>query len=1260
MSLFSRNNPSNRAIDWKKAEGVLPVERALADEHEAMHGEDITGAMETVPVEFDPPQFVDIPAMARDLRASLGAEDLSLPHTGAPRVKLDDESTPRDAVGRFLLSDADLLAALDSYEKAAERKAGPAANAFAAALTARFNALLGMRLMDVQAFRSFVEAGSIDALGEPLPGVTADDAQKQFVRRANRELIEAAFPHLIALMRDRRLATVFDKARLRDTSALCLSGGGIRSSTFALGVMQGLAKHGLLGKFDYLSTVSGGGLSGGWLTGWMRRDGAKAVHEALRQPGREKLQPEPEPLQGLRAFSHWLTPNASAMSIDSWTVIATVIRNLLLNWLVLLPLLAGIVMIPRLLLAALAAEHELPSHPARVAIAGLMLGFVLLSISSGFVERVRTGTGDLGSGRRDSATPQQFLYLFFIPRIIGSAVTAFAFYHADHWDTLRPSYEIMSKFMGALIVMGVVAMLIVFVMGLRRRGRHSRWHALGRAAIVIFCGWAGYFVAFFVLDGFAREMYVTFGTSALLLGSVGSNQLYTGLTSNESSDAEREWAARANAWVIVAAIVWSVSSAVVLFGPQLIAGLWQKLTVIGVGGVSSWLTIVLSKQSTTPTTGKPSIGARIASSALSLAMPAVVFCIIIGLAAANEGTLNLVCRSDSLSRQLHCNPPTEDSTSVPMLREVEYAKSEQASVARTELQAKLAADIPRVPVSATERDSSRVADSTIVAASHALTAATLSRDSMATRLIRRAGAKEGYSLDESDSLNGVLQSFRKFTLARNNHFESVSEQKVVPPELLFRAVEHALDVDTALKTDIERRSRGADSVQRVLDSVNTAKTHHQPSENALALGVLVLMVIMILAGVLFSTRVNTNTFSLHAMWRSRTVRAFLGTTRASSARNPNPFTGFDSQDDLPMRDLWPARVNAAEAGENGNRSEEVPPMHVLNVTLNLNAGRNLAWQQRKGESMTLTPLHAGSAFTGYRRMEPHPKPTTRLQPAKPGYGGASGVSLGTAMAISGAAASPNDGSGTTALGAFLMTFFNARLGWWLGNPGAPGANTWKLANPKSRLTPILSEMFGLTSDRSEYVYLSDGGHFENLALYEMVFRRCRFIVLSDAGADPDYTFEDLGNAVRKIRIDFGIPIEFDQPVNIRSGDGTKGAYWATAKIRYSAIDMPPGCTPDDYDGVLVYLKPAVYGTIEPRDVINYANLSPTFPQESSADQFFSESQFESYRALGSWIVDQLVANPGAPGEPATAKGHREGSLLSSWPNIREAPVVPKY
>ena len=69
---------------------------------------------------------------------------------------------------------------------------------------------------------------------------------------------------------------------------------------------------------------------------------------------------------------------------------------------------------------------------------------------------------------------------------------------------------------------------------------------------------------------------------------------------------------------------------------------------------------------------------------------------------------------------------------------------------------------------------------------------------------------------------------------------------------------------------------------------------------------------------------------------------------------------------------------------------------------------------------------------------------------------------------------------------------------------------------------------GNTTDRYKYVNLSDGGHFENLGLYEMVLRRCHYIVVSDAGEDPECSFADLGEAVRKIRIDFGIPIEFDQ------------------------------------------------------------------------------------------------------------------------------------
>ena len=101
---------------------------------------------------------------------------------------------------------------------------------------------------------------------------------------------------------------------------------------------------------------------------------------------------------------------------------------------------------------------------------------------------------------------------------------------------------------------------------------------------------------------------------------------------------------------------------------------------------------------------------------------------------------------------------------------------------------------------------------------------------------------------------------------------------------------------------------------------------------------------------------------------------------------------------------------------------------------------------------------------------------------------------------------------------------NVRLGWWLGNPGKEGQRAYADEGPRNAIALLLEETFGLTTDEKVYILLFDGGHFENLGLYEMIRRRCRIVLVSDAGYDPDFTFEDLGNAVRKIEIDFGIPV----------------------------------------------------------------------------------------------------------------------------------------
>jgi hypothetical protein len=220
--------------------------------------------------------------------------------------------------------------------------------------------------------------------------------------------------------------------------------------------------------------------------------------------------------------------------------------------------------------------------------------------------------------------------------------------------------------------------------------------------------------------------------------------------------------------------------------------------------------------------------------------------------------------------------------------------------------------------------------------------------------------------------------------------------------------------------------------------------------------------------------------------------------------------------------------------------------------------------------------------------------------------------------------------------AFIMTILNVRLGSWLGNPGLAGRNTYHNAHPHSNLEPLAWELTGTTNDQCPLVYLSDGGHFENLGIYEMVLRRCRFIVISDGGCDPKCSFEDLGNAIRKIRTDLGVPIDIEyDDMHPRSPDSTltKGRYVTTARIRYSAIDEAPSEIVNgvehakEIDGWLVYIKPGLYdGEYFPKDVYNYATESLDFPHETTADQFFSESQFESYRALGRHAFNEICAN----------------------------------
>ncbi|HEY0170273.1 MAG TPA: patatin-like phospholipase family protein, partial [Pyrinomonadaceae bacterium] len=194
-------------------------------------------------------------------------------------------------------------------------------------------------------------------------GLSADRGKDSDLRRFRRLLLEDAFPEEMRRAYDLRLARVMRRVHgLRaGRSALCLSGGGIRSGTFALGVIQSLARRGFLERFDYLSTVSGGGYIGGWLSAWIHRhpEGLRGVVADLDGETRaSKLEPEPEPLRHLRDYSNFITPKTGLLSADAWTFVTIYVRNLLLNWVVLVPLLASLLMIPRVANAAVLANGD--------------------------------------------------------------------------------------------------------------------------------------------------------------------------------------------------------------------------------------------------------------------------------------------------------------------------------------------------------------------------------------------------------------------------------------------------------------------------------------------------------------------------------------------------------------------------------------------------------------------------------------------------------------------------------------------------------------------------------------------------------------------------------------------------------------------------------------------------------------------------------------------------------------------------------------
>jgi|GEM_PF-4854892 len=371
-------------------------------------------------------------------------------------------------------------------------------------------------------------------------------------------------------------------------------------------------------------------------------------------------------------------------------------------------------------------------------------------------------------------------------------------------------------------------------------------------------------------------------------------------------------------------------------------------------------------------------------------------------------------------------------------------------------------------------------------------------------------------------------------------------------------------------------------------------------------------IVLLLASFVLGQRVGANRFSLHNMYANRLVRCYLGAT--TDPRFGNALTNFDSQDEIALSTLWPGEDH------DGNRPG---PFHIVNGAMNLSSERSslgaepedyaagLANRDRKAESFSFSPIYCGSESTGYRKSSDF----------------AGNIKLGDAVAASGAAVSPNMGYHSSPAITALLTVFNLRLGAWFGNPSR---DKYKNADPSMGWKLLISELIGSTDMKRDHVYVSDGGHFENVGVYELLRRRCRFIVAVDADPAPNVR-ENIGRLVRLARIDFGVRVEIDPAPITPDEQGRCQAHLVVGRIHYGDVNQPkteqPPHNPDfDYDnnqGILIWIALAVTGD-EPGDVQNYRKMHEDFPYRTTGDQFFDENEFESYRELGEHSVESML------------------------------------
>ena len=1011
-------------------------------------------------------------------------------------------------------------------------------------------------------------------------------------------------------------------ARERAASGVCFSGGGIRSATFNLGILQALARQGGIGKIDYLSSVSGGGYIHQFLANWIWRAGSTRNVETLldpvpNEPGPfthpERFTVQPEPLRWLRRYSNYLAPRKGLFSLDTWTIAATWSRNTGLNLIVLLSSLFFVLLLPHI------------------------------------------GTIPMASLAR--------------------------------YETVR---EILRIGIAALFVV-IIGFLCHWLANLTPPGKppiYIKWACaslLGAAGLVSPSLYQGIIPGGSIDSATAREVFRPV-SEAVHLHYKGSFEQKT----TNSEHVEVTVDSREPKPVSRLSRNWSARP----------VPLWHDPLAVDPARIAVFLFATLCA------------GLLLAVlSASELSFPVVTPLFLLGLIAAYgllEG-VRLLFFVACFAVPLHLIPSLAVALLPPLLLGLPFVLMEtglglvghSADSGQREWIARL-----------------RAFSFLLAASWMGMTSVSLLGRHVFDLLTRYAVTS--YTVWSGWLLTTVAGVFSARSSRTDNGPSSPSEQSPVTSfflELLTAAAPIVFIVGLLILV--------ATFVSwcMVVPHGDAAQRLHR---------YLLLLGVSLLLALVFGWRVDVNDFSMHAFYRDRLARCYGGGIDPN--RVQNLFTGFTRNDRrLRVHQLLPKGYRALD--ENGRPVIEAKtkkpvegyydgPFPIISTAINLTFGEDLAYQERKAASFAFTPLFSGYNVGWTAANEQHTQFNGFVDTRSYVYRKEGGITLATACAISGAAASPSMGYHSNPAVAFLLTVFNVRLGWWLRNPRRRRMFAAKPNNlpssPRVGILELLNELFGHSDDTTSYVYLTDGGHFDNMGLYELIRRRCRNIVVCDGESDAGLNFEGIGMAIRKARLDFGVEITLDQTdpvvpepaspaarsarhvfgaagrrvsalhrasvsldpgapserakgqhaatplvvsarpsvttpgtvhIELTPGDASKAAAGLssfaefpgnTVHCVHGSIRYPEDASDADFGNIL-YIKASLTGD-EPPDVLNYRREHAAFPHDTTLNQFFTESQFESYRRLGehiplidetvkSWLATYLRRGKSAPPTP---------------------------